>query len=255
MSRYQNRATDALRPIRVTRHFTKAAPGSVLLEAGYDDGSPRTVVLCTASVDTQIPPWLRGQGRGWVTAEYAMLPGSTSPRKTRERAKVDGRSQEIQRLIGRSLRTAIALEQLGERLITIDCDVLEANGGTRTLAISGGMMALTDAIQSILPELEAETAARVELEQYQVGSFVSPLVERVAAISVGIVDGQPILDLDYSEDSRAEVDMNVVMTQSGRFVEIQATGEKTTFDPEQLTAMLALARKGIFEIFERMEKI
>ncbi len=255
MSRYQNRATDALRPMRVTRHFTNAAPGSVLLEAGYDDGSPRTVVLCTASVETQLPLWLRGQGRGWVTAEYAMLPGSTSPRKSRERAKVDGRSQEIQRLIGRSLRTAVALERLGERLITIDCDVLEANGGTRTLAISGGMMALTDAIQSILPELEAEVAARVELEQYQVCPFVSPLVERVAAISVGIVDRQPILDLDYSEDSHAEVDMNVVMTQAGRFVEIQATGEKATFDPEQLTTMLALARKGIFEIFEHMEKI
>jgi ribonuclease PH len=191
----------------------------------------RTTLLCTASVELSVPPWLVGKGKGWVTAEYNMLPGSTAPRKARERSgKVDGRTTEIQRLIGRSLRAIINLAALGERSVTIDCDVLEADGGTRTAAITGGYVALVQALRATPP--------------YDQGAAL-PLSDSVAAVSVGIVGGRPTLDLDYSQDFAAEVDMNVVMTGAGRFVELQGTGEEATFDADDLAAMLALARQGI----------
>ncbi|MEX0977974.1 MAG: ribonuclease PH [Pirellulales bacterium] len=222
--RHDGRANDELRATRVTRGYTRPAAGSVLIQSG------RTTVLCTASVEASAPPWMVGQGRGWVTAEYGMLPGSTSPRKRRDVGKVDGRSTEIQRLIGRSLRAVVDLDALGERSIFVDCDVLEADGGTRTAAITGAMIALVDAIATI-GELSA-----------------SPLSDSVAAVSVGIVEGVPVLDLDYKEDVAAEVDMNVVMTGSGRFVEVQGTGEEATFGEDELAAMLKLARRGIAQI-------
>ncbi|HEX3871451.1 MAG TPA: ribonuclease PH [Pirellulales bacterium] len=223
--RHDGRKPDELRPLKLKRRYTRTAPGSVLVQAG------RTTVLCTASVDEQLPGWLKGQGRGWVTAEYSMLPGSTSPRKARERGgKVDGRTTEIQRLIGRSLRAVVDLVALGERAITVDCDVLEADGGTRTASITGAFVALVDAVRS-LPTLPI--AGR------------SPLLDSVAAVSVGLVEGHAVLDLDYFEDSSADVDMNVVLTGAGRFVEVQGTGEKTTFDEAQLAALVKLARKGI----------
>jgi ribonuclease PH len=184
-------------------------------------------------VELSVPPWLEGRGKGWITAEYNMLPGSTAPRKQRERAKVDGRTTEIQRLIGRSLRAIIDLEALGERSVTIDCDVLEADGGTRTAAITGGYVALVQALRAIPP--------------YNGGASL-PLLDSVAAVSVGIVDGRPVLDLDYSLDVAAEVDMNIVMTGAGRFVELQGTGEEATFDAGDLAAMLELGRKGITQL-------
>jgi ribonuclease PH len=205
-----------------------AAAGKVLVRAG------RTTVLCTASVEKDVPPWLVGRGKGWVTAEYSMLPGSTAPRKQRERGpKIDGRSSEIQRLIGRSLRGVVDLAALGERTVTVDCDVLEADGGTRTASITGGFVALVAALRS-LPEFA--------------GTKPLPLTDSIAAVSVGIVDGTPLLDLDYNEDVRADVDMNVVMTGSGRFVEVQGSGEEATFDKEQLLAMIGLAEHGIAEL-------
>jgi ribonuclease PH len=222
--RHDGRAHDALRPITIQRPFTRPAAGSVLICAG------RTTVLCTACVEPTVPPWMVGQGRGWVTAEYGMLPGSTSPRKKRDVGKVDGRTTEIQRLIGRSLRAIVDLQALGERSIFVDCDVLEADGGTRTASITGAMLALVDAIATI-GDLPA-----------------CPLRDSIAAISVGIVDGQPLLDLDYAEDVKAEVDMNVVMTGSGRFVELQGTGEEATFSEQELMTMLNLARGGLAKI-------
>jgi ribonuclease PH len=192
--------------------------------------SGRTTVLCTASVENNVPAWMVGKGRGWVTAEYSMLPGSTSPRKRRDVGKVDGRTTEIQRLIGRSLRAVVDLDALGERSIMVDCDVLEADGGTRTASITGALIALVDAIGTI-----------PDLVKY-------PLSDSVAAISVGIVNGLPVLDLDYVEDVDAEVDMNVVMTGGGRFVEVQGTGEEATFSEEDLAALLKLARGGLAEI-------
>ena len=224
--RHDDRLADQLRPIKIKRRYTKAAPGSVLIQAG------RTTVLCSASVESGVPAWLAGQQRGWVTAEYSMLPGSTSPRKRRQRdAKLDGRTSEIQRLIGRSLRAVTDLVSLGERTVTVDCDVLEADGGTRTLSITGALIALVDAL-------------RKELK----GRSRPPLRDSVAAVSVGIVDGRPLLDLDYREDFAAAVDFNVVMTGAGQFVEVQGTGEETTFSEKQLHAMLKLARKGIGEL-------
>jgi len=182
-----------------------------------------------------VPAWLVGQGRGWITAEYSMLPGSTNPRKQRERAgRVDGRTSEIQRLIGRSLRAVCDLHALGERSIVVDCDVLQADGGTRTLAITGALVALVDALESIRPELP--------------NPLQSPLRDTVAAVSVGVVDGQLLLDLDYGEDARAAVDMNVVMTGSGRLVEVQASGEMASFTEADLQALLSLARRGIEQI-------
>jgi ribonuclease PH len=228
--RHDNRTPDQLRPIKIKRRYTRATPGSVLIQFG------RTTVLCTASVEEKVKPWLQGQGKGWVTAEYSMLPGSTSPRKSR---KADGRSTEIQRLIGRSLRAVVDLEALGERMITVDCDVLEADGGTRTASITGGFIALVDAIRSIktLPDPRRPV-----------------LTDSIGAISAGIVDGRAVLDLDYVEDSSASVDMNVVMTGRGQFVELQGTGEESTFSDRQLSALLKLARAGIAELTATQKK-
>ena len=195
--------------------------------------------LCTVSLENKVPEWMAGKGKGWITAEYNMLPGSTPQRKSRERSgKVDGRTTEIQRLIGRSFRAVADLEKLGERSLTIDCDVLQADGGTRTAAITGGMIALVDAVNSVF--------AGVPPEQY-------PLKDSVAAISVGIVDGKASLDLDYLRDVRADVDMNVVMTGRNRFVEVQGTGEEATFDDDQLSTLLALAKKGIAELHAKQK--
>lgn len=233
-ARHDGRAANQLRPLKIRRRFTRSAPGSVLIEAGG------TTILCTASVEEQVPPWMAGGGRGWVTAEYSMLPGSTSPRKRRERGgQVDGRTTEIQRLIGRSLRAVVDLESLGERQITVDCDVLQADGGTRTASITGAFVALADALRSIknLPD-------RAKI----------PLRNSIAAISVGIVGGRPLLDLDYREDVAAAVDMNVVMTGGGQFVELQGTGEEATFGDRDLSAMLKLARQGIAELTALQKK-
>ncbi len=232
--RHDKRKKDELRTIKVKRRYTRATPGSVLLQAGS------TTVLCTASVSDRVPPWLEGKGKGWVTAEYNMLPGSTSPRKSRDRGgKVDGRTTEIQRLIGRSLRAVVDLEALGERLITVDCDVLEADGGTRTASITGAFIALVDGIRSIkhLPDPNRK-----------------PLLDSIAAVSVGIVNGQPVLDLDYIEDVDAAVDMNVVMTGAGKFVEVQGTGEEATFSEDELMALLKLARRGIKKLGDEQKK-
>lgn len=223
------RRANELRPIKVKRRYTHTSPGSVLYQSG------NTTVLCTASVQADVPPWLKGKGKGWITAEYNMLPNSTSPRKRRERdGKVDGRTTEIQRLISRSLRAVADLGALGERLITVDCDVLEADGGTRTASITGGFIALVEAIASIQKELPDPSKF--------------PLRDSVAAISVGMVNGKPTLDLDYEQDFAAAVDMNVVMTGAGRFVEIQGTGEEATFSDEDLDALLKLARRGIKDL-------
>jgi len=223
------RRANELRPIKVKRRYTRTSPGSVLYQSG------NTTVLCTASVQADVPPWLKGKGKGWITAEYNMLPNSTSPRKRRERdGKVDGRTTEIQRLIARSLRAVADLDALGEQLITVDCDVLEADGGTRTASITGGFIALVEAIASIQKELPDPSKF--------------PLRDSVAAISVGMVNGKPTLDLDYEQDFAAAVDMNVVMTGAGRFVEIQGTGEEATFSDEDLDALLKLARRGIKEL-------
>ena len=219
-----------LRPVTVQRHFTEQTPGSVLYRCG------NTVVLCTASLEKKVPDWMAGRGKGWITAEYNMLPGSTSPRKARERAgKVDGRTTEIQRLIGRSFRAVADLDKLGERSLTIDCDVLQADGGTRTAAITGGFIALVDAVNSVFRGVPAN--------EY-------PLRGSVAAVSVGIVDGLPTLDLDYERDVRADVDMNVVMTGGGKFIEIQGTGEEATFDDDELAALVKLAKQGIAQLRE-----
>jgi ribonuclease PH len=223
-----SRPANELRPVVMRRHFTRTSPGSVLYQSGG------TTVLCTASLLNEVPPWLAGKGKGWITAEYNMLPHSTSPRKQRERAKIDGRTTEIQRLIGRSLRAVVDLQLLGERTLTIDCDVLEADGGTRTASITGAFVAMVDAVNSVREELPYP-------DRY-------PLVDSVAAVSVGVIEGTPMLDLDYKLDVAADVDMNVVMTGKGRFVEIQGTGEEATFGDDDLAALLALARQGIAQL-------
>ena len=227
-----SRNLDELRPFTITRHFTKPTPGSVLVAAGD------TIVLCTASVDENVPPWMKNEEspRGWITAEYNMLPGSTNPRKRRDRAKVDGRTTEIQRLIGRSLRAVADLEALGPRQITVDCDVLQADGGTRTASITGAFIALVDAIHSVRDQLP--------------DSNTYPLRDSVAAVSAGIVNKKATLDLDYQLDFAADVDMNIVMTGSGDFIEIQGTGEESTFTDSQLTQLIALARSGITQLTE-----
>jgi ribonuclease PH len=225
-----NRKSNELRAVKIKRHFTSKTPGSVLYQAG------ETVVLCTASVDTKLPPWMAESGRGWITAEYNMLPGSTSPRKKRDRDKLDGRTTEIQRLIGRSLRSIVDLQALGPKQITVDCDVLQADGGTRTACITAGMIALVDAVYSIRKTLPHP-------EQY-------PIRELVAAVSVGIVAGKPTLDLDYEMDAAAAVDMNVVMTASGQFVEIQGTGEESTFSESELGALIKLAKHGVGQLVQ-----
>lgn len=229
--RHDQRQPDELRPVRVQRHFVSAAPGSVLISAG------RTTVLCTASIESSLPPWKAAADpatvTGWLTAEYSMLPGSTSPRKRREREKIDGRSSEIQRLIGRSLRSAVNFQALGARTITIDCDVLQADGGTRTLSITGGFIALCDAVNSIRQELPADCR----------------VIERsIAAVSVGVVEGVPVMDLDYREDSTAEVDLNVVMSGSGQFIEVQGTAEGKPFSRDYLNQQLDLAASGIEQL-------
>ena len=228
MAKAKARRANQLREIKVQRHFTNKAPGSVLFSAG------ETVVLCTASVEDSVPPWMEGKGKGWIAAEYNMLPSSTSPRKRRDRKKVDGRTTEIQRLIGRSIRAVADLEALGERSIAIDCDVLQADGGTRTASITGAYIAVVDAIRSFQSELPNPKK--------------SPLRDSLAAVSVGIVEGKAYLDLDYELDYAAEVDMNVVMTGKGQFVEIQGTGEESTFSETQLADLLSLAKKGIRQL-------
>ncbi len=231
------RKSNQLRPIEFIRNFTKHAAGSVLVKWGD------TWVLCTASVESTVPSFLKGKGQGWVTAEYAMLPSSTGGgRKDRDikKLKQDARSTEIQRLIGRSLRAAVDMQKLGERQITIDCDVLQADGGTRCASITGGMVALEDAIRKLLAD---GTLAE------------NPIVHKVAAVSVGVCDGVPTLDLDYAHDSTAEVDLNVVMTDDGRYVELQGTAEHKPFTEESLDALRALARKGLKKIFSQMKEI
>lgn len=225
------RAVDELRPVKISRDYIKHADGSVLIEFGD------TRVICTASVENSVPGFLRGKGKGWVTAEYGMLPRSTGSRMRREASsgRQGGRTLEIQRLIGRALRASINTEKLGERTITIDCDVIQADGGTRTASISGAWVALSDAIQSLL---EAG-----ELQQ-------NPIECQVAAISVGIYEGKAVLDLDYAEDSNAETDMNVVMNNRGGFIEVQGTAETAAFSDQELSSMLELARAGINRIFD-----
>jgi ribonuclease PH len=227
--RPSGRAPDQLRPIRFTRNYTKHAEGSVLVEFGD------TKVLCTATVEDHVPRWLKGKGRGWVTAEYGMLPRSTGSRMGREAAqgKQGGRTMEIQRLIARSLRAVVDLEALGERMITIDCDVIQADGGTRTASITGGYVALVDAVQWLLDKKMLKT---------------NPIHGRIASVSVGIYQGTPVLDLDYAEDSNAETDMNVVMNDAGAYVEVQGTAEGHAFRREEMDAMLALAQSGIEQL-------
>ncbi|MBK1650070.1 ribonuclease PH [Rhabdochromatium marinum] len=228
--RPSDRRPDALRPVRFTRHYTRHAAGSVLVEFGD------TRVLCTASVSERVPPFLRGKNSGWLTGEYSMLPGSTSERTDREaaRGRQSGRTLEIQRLIGRSLRAAMDLPALGERTITLDCDVLQADGGTRTAAISGAWVALQDAISQLLE--------RGALKH-------SPLRAQVAAVSVGLYAGTPVLDLDYAEDSNAEADMNVVMTAEQQLIEVQGTAEGRAFSRAEFDALLDLATQGLTDIF------
>lgn len=236
MNRPSGRAPNQLRNISIVRRFTKHAEGSVLISCGD------TKVVCTASVTDEVPRFLRGSGQGWITAEYGMLPRSTGTRMDREaaRGKQGGRTVEIQRLIGRSLRAAIDLSVLGEHTIVLDCDVIQADGGTRTAAITGACVALVDALRSV----QARTPLRAE-----------PLQHLVAAVSVGMVDGVPVLDLDYAEDSQAETDMNVVMTAAGGFVEVQGTAEGVPFSASDLQAMLDLARTGISELHDMQRQV
>ena len=223
------RALDALRPVRITRHYTAYAEGSVLIEFGA------TRVLCTASVEEKVPGHKKGSGEGWVTAEYGMLPRATHTRSDREaaRGKQSGRTQEIQRLIGRSMRTVFDLKKLGERTIHLDCDVIQADGGTRTASITGAFVAAQDAVSKLLAEGKLQE---------------TPILDHVAAISVGIVQGTPLLDLEYTEDAACDTDMNVVMTGAGHYVEVQGTAEGAAFSRKEMDAMLALAEKGIAEL-------
>ncbi len=229
--RPSGRAADQLRPMKFTRNFTKHAEGSVLVECGD------TKVICTATVVQGVPRFLKGKGQGWITAEYGMLPRSTHSRMDREaaRGKQGGRTVEIQRLIGRSLRAALDLKKLGEYTITIDCDVIQADGGTRTASISGGFVALADAVKTLVESKKIKE---------------NPIVSQIAAISVGVYQGTPVLDLDYPEDSSAETDMNVIMNDKGGFIEIQGTAEGEAFSDEHMMGMLSVARKGISEIME-----
>lgn len=233
--RPSGRAPDDLRPIKITRHYTKHAEGSVLVEFGD------TKVICNATVEDRVPRFLKGSGQGWVTAEYGMLPRSTGDRMGREAARggQGGRTMEIQRLIGRSLRAVMDLPKLGERSITVDCDVIQADGGTRTASITGGYVALVDALRSLQHSGELKK---------------DPLKAAVASVSVGVFNGTPVLDLDYPEDSSAETDMNVVMNDQGQFIEIQGTAEGETFGDTELNAMLALAKKGIQELIEHQRE-
>jgi ribonuclease PH len=234
--RSDNRALDQMRALTLTPEFIRTAEGSCLIEIG------NTRVICTATIEESVPHWMRNQGRGWVTSEYGMLPRATLTRSAREaaRGKQGGRTHEIQRLIGRSMRAVVDTAQLGERTLWIDCDVIQADGGTRTASITGGFVAMALAMQKLV--------AAGTLKQF-------PLKDMVAAISVGIVDGEPMLDLAYEEDSRAEVDMNYVLTGAGKFIEIQATAEHEPFGDEQLARMTVLARKGIAELVGRQREV
>jgi ribonuclease PH len=236
MTRLDGRAAGAPRPTRLTPDYLMHAEGSVLIEVG------RTKVICTASIEDRVPPFLRGSGKGWVTAEYGMLPRATSTRTTREASagKVGGRTQEIQRLIGRSLRAVTSLTELGERSVWVDCDVIQADGGTRTAAITGGFVALVLALERLR---EQGVVPRVPIKEY------------VAATSVGIVEGTPLLDLAYDEDSRADVDMNIVKTSGGRFIELQGTAETEPFDRAALDQLLALADTGLAMLFETQREV
>ncbi len=232
--RPSKRAADQMRTITLTRNYTMHAEGSVLVEFG------NTKVLCNASIEERVPGFLRGKNQGWVTAEYGMLPRSTTERMGREaaRGRQGGRTMEIQRLIGRSLRAVVDMAKLGERTITIDCDVLQADGGTRTASITGGFVALADAVQKLM---DAKTIKQ------------TPLTGSVASVSVGIYQGTPVLDLDYAEDSNAETDMNVVMTADGRFIEVQGTAEGHPFSEHEMNQMLALAKQGISALCQRQK--
>lgn len=233
--RADGRQLNEKRQVKVTRNYTMFAEGSVLIEIG------NTKVICTATVVEKVPPFLKNQGKGWITAEYSMLPRATGDRNIRESAKgkLGGRTMEIQRLIGRALRACIDLEKLGERTVTIDCDVIQADGGTRTTSITGGYIALEMAMKRLIEKgLLKET----------------PLIANVAAISVGVVNGTPMLDLMYTEDSAAGVDMNVIMNEKGEFVELQGTGEESTFTRKELNELLELAEKGIYELIEIQKK-
>lgn len=234
--REDGRKVDSLREIKITKDFNLYAEGSVLIEFG------NTKVICTASVSEKVPPFMRGQGKGWLTAEYSMIPRATGERNQRESAKgkLSGRTMEIQRLIGRALRTAVDLDKLGERTITIDCDVIQADGGTRTTSISGGFIALALAVKKLMKDRVLN---------------VNPIVSNVAAISVGIVRGTPMLDLMYTEDSAAEVDMNVVMNDKGEFVEVQGTGEEATYTRKELNELIDLAEVGIKEIIRLQNEV
>jgi ribonuclease PH len=227
MQRLDGRAPDQLRPVEIVANVQQYAEGSVLIKCG------NTHVLCSASIENGVPAWLKGRGKGWLTAEYSLLPRATHTRTRRERGGASGRTQEIQRLIGRSLRAAIDLQLLGERTITLDCDVLQADGGTRTAAITGAYVALARAIETLLSDRSLAA---------------SPLTTQIAAVSVGIVDGEPLLDLTYAEDSTAAVDCNIVQTVSGAFVEVQGTAEGQPFERQQLDRMLDLGSKGIREL-------
>jgi len=234
--RSDNRAPDEMRPVKITTDFVSTAEGSVLIEVG------NTRVICTASVDEVIPPFLRNSGKGWITAEYGMLPRATLTRTPREsvRGRIGGRTHEIQRLIGRSLRAVTDLARLGERTIALDCDVIQADGGTRTASVTGAFVALALALEKLV---EAGTLASLPLKDY------------VTAVSVGIVDGEPLLDLCYEEDSRADVDMNLVMTAGHRFVEIQSTAEREAFDEIQLEKMIGLGRRGIQTLIAQQRSV
>ena len=233
--RPSGRQADELRSITLTRDYTKHAEGSVLVEFGD------TKVICNASVDEKVPGFLKGSGQGWVTAEYGMLPRSTGSRMRREatHGKQGGRTMEIQRLIGRSLRAVVDLEALGERTITVDCDVIQADGGTRTASITGGYVALVDAINSVMQKGDLKT---------------NPLTGFVASVSVGVYNGTPVLDLDYAEDSNAETDMNVVMNDEAAFIEVQGTAEGHAFNQEELNAMIDLAKHGIAKLVEKQKE-
>ncbi len=237
--RSDSRRADALRPVTITRHYTRHAEGSVLVEFGH------TKVLCTASVEEKVPPHKRGSGEGWVTAEYGMLPRATHTRSDREaaRGKQSGRTQEIQRLIGRSLRCVFDLKALGERTISLDCDVIQADGGTRTAAITGAFVAAHDAVSWLQAQGKLSTTVNA-----------SPIRQFVAAISVGIVEGTPLLDLEYTEDSACDTDMNVVMTAAGGFVELQGTAEGAAFSRSEMDALLGLADKGIRELIKAQRR-
>jgi len=229
MKRENNRTKEELRPVKITKNYIMHPDGSVLIEVG------NTKVICTAVIEDKVPPFLKGTGKGWISAEYSMIPGSTKTRKTRDinKLKIDGRTQEIQRLIGRSLRSVVDLESIGERTVWIDCDVIQADGGTRTASITGSFVAMAEAIYKLYKNNE--------IENMPVKSFVS-------AVSVGMINGEAIVDLNYEEDSSADVDMNIVMTDKGEFIEVQGTGEEATFTHNDLMSLISLATKGCREL-------